>query len=1392
LRKRKKRNWLSSVLAFLLVFSLYNPVMGSVAAEEIASKETIEQMTKIIANQQAVAKKGAVLHPDLQNLTGDEEISVIVQLSEPPVAMVEGMSKVSGKKFTATMEREAKEKVTAQQQTFVKNMAAKGLTAKVGFKYQYAFNGMSLKVKASQVADLMALKGVQLVEPDEEVHALGNVAASDTFTPAMNTSAPHLGVPQLWAEGIEGQNVKVAVLDTGIDYYHPEFEGVYKGGYNFIDQSSPTLYTRDRAFDDPYETTPVDRPAGRPEVNSNGNEFWTSHGTHVAGTIAAQGKNPYGIKGLAPKIELYAYRVLGAYGSGATSGIIAGIDKAAQENMDIMNLSLGGGSTSSTASDAIAINNAALAGTIAVIATGNSGPNRGTIGNPSTAAFSIAVGNSTVPADVHSSDIQVTLDGTAPTNYPNVELMGTKFGTNPADTLTGEYDLIAVPNLGKPEDYAGLDVNGKIALVARGEIAFVDKIAAAKAAGAVGVIIHNSSGGSGTPGPALVHLSDSFAFIPTYNMSYTDGAALRTSLETKTAKVSFANFTKRVQPGDDINSSSSRGPSTPNFDIKPDVSAPGTNIMSSIAMYKKDFPEVTYDEAYDRYTGTSMATPHVAGVVALLKSAHPEWSPFDLKVAVTNTAKQLDKTKYDVFSQGAGLVQPYLAHTAEALAYSLDKVVFSGAEYDNVKGTITYGNVPTGAANTITKDVKVKNLSGNPSDYNVNVEVTKAGTGAFETASVTVDQTNFTLNDEQILKVTLSYPAGVGSAGNELLGYVHITNGTTKLSLPFAANFAPPTGLKSFSMDSLHISPNGDGKQDSTTVHYEFYNRQGTTYIELWDAENQDGGYYEDGYLGYLVSSQSTTTGPKTVTFDGNYFVWGAPTGTKQLAADGVYSIDLTTSQAFSWLGPVYVKTSQPTINANDLNVQGATANYNGSVADSYVDWKELVEEVFDEDYDVNANLHAKYELRNTAGDLVDSQPITLADDGTFNLNLAGLTDGANKLMLIVDDAAGNSAAKEVTITKTAVVDPDPDPDPTLEPGQGLLVKGTEPMANLTFSGYSMGGTETWYDFTTDENGVFTHNLPDGTYHIVGVWASPTWYPLNKTFTIANGLVNGEKPLIVNALMYELPPADQYNVKGTLKNGAKSLYNVQFSARTADGSEWYDTRTDYKGEFVFSLPNGDYFIEGVWMDATGKWFVLNKAFTVEEGSLVGGATLELDLAEAANKDNITGTLTKGATPLANVVFSFHAGDAWYSAHSDAHGNFSTYAPDGTYVIEGVWVEAEAKWYVLKQEFTVAGTHVLNVDVLEGPPAEQMNVTGVVSLNNVGLANLVFSIEGSDGTWYDATTGTDGSFGFKLADGSYKVHGIWVDSEAKWYALDKTFTVKDGKLEGADQLLINLP
>ncbi|MBS4193062.1 S8 family serine peptidase [Bacillus sp. FJAT-49705] len=1030
----------SSLLVFTLIISLLNPIFAS-AEEKNAKKsvnvdESILEMRGVIADQEALRKQEPTLHPLLENISDSEEISVIVQLSEPSVALEIGKNKTQGKNSISESKKDQiRNKVKAQHRKFEQQLGEFKINYKKGFEYSEAFNGMSLKLRGDKVKALLNLKGVLTIEPDLEVHALGDADQDDQVGIMMTDSAPHLQVPELWNMGIEGQNVKVAVLDTGIDYHHPEFEGVYKGGYNFV-KHNPNDYVGTRADNDPYETSPSERPSNKPEFNQDGRAFYTSHGTHVAGTIAAQGKNAYGIKGLAPKVELYAYRVLGAYGSGSTSGIIAAIDKSVVEDMDIINLSLGGSQNSQTASDAIAINNATLAGVTAVIATGNSGPNRGTIGNPATSALAISVGNSTLPEKTMQA--KVSTEAGAYKADSNINLMGWTYGEDPQSTLSGTYDVVAIPGVGRESDFVGIDVKGKVALISRGEIAFVDKIAAAKKAGAIATIIHNNVDGAG---PANVYLSTSFEFIPSFDMATGEGKAFRQALASSPGKVTFSNYTNGSTEGDAINNSSSRGPANPVFDIKPDVVAPGTNIMSSVPAYGKENPDADYSKSYDRSSGTSMATPHVAGIAALLKSKNPDWTPADIKVAISNTAKLLDTGSFDVFAQGPGLVQPLKAVQAEALAYSLDTTVSNNATIDNIKGTVTFGKVPPNPnqATTVTKQIKVKNLTSGSSNYEASVEVTKLPSGPLSEAQVSLDQESFTLSGEQVLNVTLHVPATATVSGAEIQGYIHITNGTTNLILPFAADFSPNilSGIKHYSVDHNAISPNRDGKLDSTTVRYEFHNEHSTTQIALWDASNQDGGYYGDGTVGYILGVNRTTVGPKSVTFDGSYTEWG--TFIKKQAPEGVYTLDLAALNPLGgissdWAGPIYVKTSAPKINITPVNgeLEGSTYEVTGSIKDKFIDFKLLVESVFGDDYDVNDHLTVNYELKDKTGNVVDTKPVTLNQDGSFAFSLTGLTAGENTLKLNVNDIAQNAAEQTVTLKVKDGTSTEPPIDPTI------------------------------------------------------------------------------------------------------------------------------------------------------------------------------------------------------------------------------------------------------------------------------------------------------------------------------------------------------------------------
>lgn len=1056
LRKRKFTKLFSSILAFIMVLSLVLPV--SATATETTDLKAFKQqqsernmlLKAAIAEQLEAIEGLPKLHKDLEDKSGTEKIPVIIHLSEKPVALEKGMEELKGKTLSNSQISQIRSNIKRQQTSVDKEMRVKGISFDKGFAYDTVLNGFAAKVKADDLKKLLEVSGVTLVEPDAIVHALDDKKPADSSTDLekvvdyetkMNTSISFLGIEKLWDKGYKGKGIKVAVLDTGIDPDHPEFQGIYKGGKNFIPNSS--TYTRERADDDARETSPKERPASQPEFNAQGRAFYTDHGTHVAGTIAAIGANEYGIKGIAPEIDLYAYRVLGAYGSGSTSGIIAAIEHAVNEKMNVINLSLGGESNSETDGASFAINNAMMAGVISVISSGNSGPNRGTVTTPGTSRLGIVVGNTTNPETQHNG--LVTIKVGEDYNYTKqLKFMGTTFGQDLAQQLNGEYELVAVPNVGAVSDYDGIDVDGKVALIARGSLAFVDKIANAKANGAIAAIIHNFSGGTNAPDVSNVFLGDSFAFIPTIDMSVTDGTAIRDALKNGQGTVTFGNYGSEKSLGDDVNDSSSRGPSTPNFDIKPDVTAPGTNIMSSVPAYKWDFPEASYEESYDRFTGTSMAAPHIAGIAALVKQANPNWNAFDVKVAISNTAKLLNTSNYDVFTQGAGRVDAYAAAFPSVLAYAEDEALLdsSGEIVPNIKGTVTFGPQKLDKDISVTKQIRVKDLKGAGGSFNVQVDVTKS----FADAALSIDKSSFTLapNGEQLINVTLTASKNAAAkAGDEILGYIHINGGENHVSLPFAADFGGEVAvqIKDMRITETDLSFDGDGVKDEAMLYFTVTGDLKTNFIEIWDFENPEGGVYGDGYIGYLHAANSLGAGSYQLAIKGQYRPWENASQLTKIP-DGLYTIDLTAETASGnpptigdYVGPIVVKSTKPKIDG-----EVAENKLRGQITDKYIDYNETLKD-YGLHYDLNTKLKASYVLTKD-GNAGTAVPLTLNQDGTFEIEL---TQEADTVTVHVDDAAGNKGKADFAVENGAETSLSVDQSAvTLEEGKNAAIKVTQ------------------------------------------------------------------------------------------------------------------------------------------------------------------------------------------------------------------------------------------------------------------------------------------------------------------------------------------------------------
>lgn len=306
-----------------------------------------------------------------------EEISVIVELQEEPAKVVEaGQAQVQQRSSSGASAGAAqKVKINLEQQVF-KKAAMNRLPVHFGREYSSVFNGVVVELPANRVDELLQMPGVKAIYPNSTVFATDiEEAAEAILQPPSSTS--FIGSELLWTENIRGEGIRVGVIDTGIAYDHPDLvEAVAPPsgywGYDFVNEDN-----------EPYETTKQDFEQAQaanpsiPEVNENGKPYYTSHGTHVSGIVAGQGVGMTGegvVTGVAPEAELYAYKVLGPYGNGSTEDVIAGIERAVDDGMDIINLSLGSESNNERSADSVAVNNAVKSGVIAVVAAGNSGP----------------------------------------------------------------------------------------------------------------------------------------------------------------------------------------------------------------------------------------------------------------------------------------------------------------------------------------------------------------------------------------------------------------------------------------------------------------------------------------------------------------------------------------------------------------------------------------------------------------------------------------------------------------------------------------------------------------------------------------------------------------------------------------------------------------------------------------------------------------------------------------------------------------------------------------------------------------------------------------------------------------------------------------------------------
>ncbi|WP_159081830.1 S8 family serine peptidase [Paenibacillus sp. CAA11] len=797
---KSPRPWFSLLLGLTVALSLV-PGNPAAASGEQAQQAKLKVDSRLshdlplpagkVPGIQAKTATGPVNsepHNFVPESDSDAITTVIVELKNTPVDVFENQVSSIGKSVQAS-------KVRTEHSKF-KSAAEAALSVQFKREYTRAFNGYSLEIPANQVNRLLKLPGVKAVYPNLEYHALP-IETSGEVTAQLDKSVPHMGSPEFWEAGYKGKGIKVGVIDTGVDYNHPSIKDAFKGGYDFVDNDK-----------DPFETRP--NPNFPPK---NGKPYETSHGTHVSGTIVGRG-NPDQpgstgwARGVAPEADLYVYRVLGPYGSGSSENVIAAIEESVADGLDVINLSLGADYNNQYTADTVALDNAVKAGVEVVVANGNDGPGDATVGSPGGSQLAISVGASTPPMDIpifnsaEHSGLRAQLATFSPDLTPSEQ----------------GWDIVDA-GLGKAADYNGVDVKGKLALVSRGEISFQEKAINATAAGATGLIIYNNEAGE-----IAATLNEPGDYAPTYTITQTDGQALKRDIASGQGHVTIGSLHEEDYMAD----FSSRGPALPDYTIKPDLSAPGVNITSTVPAW-----DGNYEEAYASMQGTSMASPHVAGAVALVlersKSERKEnhLTPNQIKALLTNNSVVLNDRNGQPYSaqvQGAGRIDlgnvleaTAIASVEETLPIELDH----GASSDYKTGSFSFGQVAPGTS--VTKTLDLDNLTGDAQAYDVHVDWQAAGEAA---PSLTAESSSLSLTAGQraaSLGVTLEVPKTASDGYYE--GRITLTDRQTghQLTLPagvYVGESYTIGAVTDLSVTPDIFSPNQDGLYDTADLSF--------------------------------------------------------------------------------------------------------------------------------------------------------------------------------------------------------------------------------------------------------------------------------------------------------------------------------------------------------------------------------------------------------------------------------------------------------------------------------------------------------------------------------------------------------------------------------------------
>ncbi|MDO7867942.1 S8 family serine peptidase [Nocardioides jiangxiensis] len=677
----------------------------------------------------------------------------IVQLAGDPLSTSVRTRPSGGHRidFGSSAVRNERAQLASQRAAFKQWLRAHAPAVRVTGEYDIALNAVAVRLNGTPVSTLAGAPGVRAVQLQ------GTYRPTDDHDPDLSIISAQSAwqASQVGGSAGAGRGVKVAIVDTGIDVSHPCFDDA---GFPATRQLGDTHFTNNkvivaRVFNNKAKVMGY-TPAAMQE-----------HGTHVAGTVACDLDTPadvngvtipYGVSGVAPAAQLGNYNIFPAAVDDARSeDILDALEQAYTDGMDVANMSLGGSASGIDDLLTVAIDDLDRANMVVAVAAGNSGPGHYTVESPGSAQRALTAGASTVPHFVGSPfSFGGGSTGLAAGDFATVSTDLTA----PIGVVTGSIGGLGDACSALP---AG-SLAGKIAVLSRGGCAFSVKIRTAQAAGAAAAVVVNNVAGDpvsmGQDGTA------DQPTIPAYMASLADRAALAAAdgasgtIGATTSYISSTNV-------DIMAGFSSQGPTDADFRVKPDVVAPGVNVLSSIPASFCDTPP-----CWAFFQGTSMATPHLAGSAAVVIGAHPSWSAAAVRSAIVNTADQ-------------GVLKDSATGTSV-----VDDVNVVGAGREDLLSAVgatvalgpvstSFGSTAAGSGTTLTRTVTVTNLGGSAATYSLAVDSTTGSGVTFSGSPASVS-----LAPGASATVTVRMVAARGAAKGDHQAMLRLSAGGTEVA----------------------------------------------------------------------------------------------------------------------------------------------------------------------------------------------------------------------------------------------------------------------------------------------------------------------------------------------------------------------------------------------------------------------------------------------------------------------------------------------------------------------------------------------------------------------------------------------------------------------------------